>query len=159
MLDTRWVLKLDRPDDGICLANCASSLKTKYLGKIKAKTTAKSISVKTKKVKEYATRHASNGGCACYQKLWARYQMFGAVHMCVYQIYYAGCQIFGAGYQTYCARYQKCWAIYQIFGALNCILDIFYQNFYIVLHGYQRRYIYCNVPYTRYIYCDRFSQL
>ena len=28
-----WVLKPDMPNEGICLANCASSLKTKHFGK------------------------------------------------------------------------------------------------------------------------------
>ena len=32
-LKKEWVLKPDRPDEGICLANCASSLITKYFGK------------------------------------------------------------------------------------------------------------------------------
>ena len=52
------MLKPDRPDESICLANCASSLKIKPT----AKTTAKFISGNTKKVIEYATRHARNGG-------------------------------------------------------------------------------------------------
>ena len=45
--------------------------------------------------------------------------MFGVVHMCVYQIYYAGCQIFC---YVYCSVYvyHINYAGYQMFGAVQC---------------------------------------